>query len=495
MQWQEAGVSAAAELERLQVHVQGQWQDHQWSCETLTIEVPGGRFALQDRAWMQADADTWRGHVAFTLDVQEMQPVTQALQTLLPPALRLQGPLQVAGKADGAVSRDAQQPWDARLTGLEASLDASLAQATWHQDAFTTIVTKVFLKDGILTIPQVSARAFGSDIVLQGDLPLAADTSGGGIDWHVVNVPLHQILGKPLQRFVISQVSGRLTRDGKGYRLQSVVQFPELPLDPAEIDQREFRITQAVFRCTATLSLPLTHLLAFDGCAIESPEMRLTFHKGTLVLGAQPHISLQLRGDLDGGFVNALVPEVPVQFTHRLQVSGPYSIRLQGNVWVGMQWDLAVTSNRFVFDEMTFTDLSTRVVKAIGRLDTADIKAKRGQGHLEGASSWRFMGKGQPAKGGLQVHTHQIPVQRTLVQDTPDGPSVIEGIMDGQTTIQTGRTGWQLTVEQQLQSYDSAAGRPCWRSCPWHVCAASSGASVTARCRRASWSSWGTRCS
>ena len=123
------------------------------------------------------------------------------------------------------------------------------------------------------------------------------------------------------------------------------MQFPELRLDPAELDQREFRVTQAVFQCTATLSLPFTHL-AFDGCTIESPEMRLTFHKGTLTLGAQPQISMQLKGDLSGAFVNALVPEVPVQFTHPLHVSGPYSIRLQGNVWVGMQWDLAVTQRR-----------------------------------------------------------------------------------------------------------------------------------------------------
>ena len=72
----------------------------------------------------------------------------------------------------GQSAADAQQPWDARLTGLEASLDASLAQATWHQDAFTTIVTKVFLKDGILTIPQVSARAFGSDIFCRAIFPL-----------------------------------------------------------------------------------------------------------------------------------------------------------------------------------------------------------------------------------------------------------------------------------------------------------------------------------
>ena len=89
-----------------------------------------------------------------------------------------------------------------------------------------------------------------------------------GIDWRVVNLPVHNVLGKPLQHFVVSQSRGRLTRDGKVYRLQNVVRFPELRLEPAELDQREFRVMQAVFQCTATLSLPFTHL-AFDGCTID----------------------------------------------------------------------------------------------------------------------------------------------------------------------------------------------------------------------------------
>jgi uncharacterized protein involved in outer membrane biogenesis len=448
LRWQAGGAPAAAGIERLQAHLQGQWQGNRWSCDTLTVETPQGRFTLHDQAWMQADTDAWRGHVAFALDVQESQPVTEALQ-MLPPTLHFQGPLQINGKADGAVSRDAQQPWDARLTGIEASLEASLDQVTWRHETFTKIVPRVFLKEGILTIPQASAMAFGSDVVLQGALPLAQDAPGYGIDWRLVNLPLHQMLGKPLQHFVISQFSGRLTRDGKGYRIQSVVHFPELRLEPADIDQREFRVTRAVFQCTALLSLPLTRL-AFDGCTIESPEMRLRLQKGHLALGVQPQISVQLTGDLSGQFVNALVPEVPVQFTHPLHVDGPYSIPLHGNVWVGMQWDLAVTSERFVFAGMPFTDVSTRVVKAIGRLDIADVKAKRQQGHVAGAGTWRFVGQGQPAEGDLRLQLHQLPVQWTPERDTPDGVYNIAGTADGPMTVQTGRSGWQLTGDQQL---------------------------------------------
>jgi hypothetical protein len=449
LQWPAASAPATAGIERLQIHLQGQWQDKQWSCDTLTIEMPYGHFALHDRAWIQADEDAWRGHAAFALDVKESQRVIQALQALLPPDLRSQGPLQITGKADGAVSRDAQQPWDARLAGFEAGLDASLAQVTWRQEAFTMVMTKVLLKDGILTIPQASARAFGSDMVLKGVLPLAVDAPGGGIEWRMDNLPLHKVLGKPLQHFVISQFSGRLTRDGERYRIQSVVQFPELRLDPGEIDQREFRVTQAVFQCIATLSLPFTHL-AFDDCSIASPEMHLTLHNGVFALGEQPQISLRLNGDLSGRFVNALAPEVPVQFTDLVHVSGPYSIRLQGNVWVGMQWDLAVTGNRFVFADMPFTDVETRVVKAIGRLEIADVKAKRGQGHLEAAGAWHFVHRGQPAEGDMRLHVHHIPMQQVLRQDTPDGRYILEGTVDGPTTVQTGRNGWQLTAEVQL---------------------------------------------
>ena len=84
LQWPASSESATDGIERLQVHLQGQWQENRWSCDTLTIEAPQGRFALHDRAWMQADEAAWRGHAAFALDVQDSQLVTRALQTLLP---------------------------------------------------------------------------------------------------------------------------------------------------------------------------------------------------------------------------------------------------------------------------------------------------------------------------------------------------------------------------------------------------------------------------
>jgi hypothetical protein len=435
----------------LRVRVHGGWQGSQWSCDTLRLEAPGVRVSLDDRAWLHIDENAWRGHAAFSLEAAEMQPVSRVLRNLLPPALRLRGGLQIAARADGKVSRDAQQPLAARLADLGASLDGSLDGLTWAQDELSALVAKVRLQDGLVTIPQISAKAFGGDVAVNGELPLAVNAPGGVIDWRVTNLPLHKLLGEPLQHFEISRVNGRLTHDGKLYRLQSKVQFPELRLNPAEIDQREFRITQAAFRCTATFTWPFTQL-DFDGCSIESPEMRLSLRNGNLVLGTQPQIGMQIKGSLSGRFVNALVPEVPVRFTHRLEVSGPYRIRLRGNVWTGMQWELAVSSKQFEFDDMTFTDLSTRVVKGTGQLDIAQIRTTRAQGHVEGAGGWRFPGKGIPAEGRLRLHAHRLPVHHPLLRHTPGGDYIIGGIIDGPSTVQTGRAGWQLTADHPVHN-------------------------------------------
>ena len=83
--------TAAAGIEQLQVRLQGQVQGQQWSCDTLSVIGPGVRVTLHDRAWLHVDQAAWRGHLALTLHVADMQPVTQAL------ALRLPGGLQMAG--------------------------------------------------------------------------------------------------------------------------------------------------------------------------------------------------------------------------------------------------------------------------------------------------------------------------------------------------------------------------------------------------------------
>ena len=67
----------------------------------LTIEAPSGRFALHDRAWIQADEDAWHGHMAFALDIQDSQTVTRALPPLLSPAMHIQVPCTLRYRLTG----------------------------------------------------------------------------------------------------------------------------------------------------------------------------------------------------------------------------------------------------------------------------------------------------------------------------------------------------------------------------------------------------------
>ncbi len=435
-------------IERLQVRLQGRWQGNRWWCDTLAITGPGGHFTLQDRAWVHRDADAWRGHAAFALDIEDMQPFTRAFAPLLPPALHLQGRLQIAGAAEGTIGRDPQQALDARLLGLKANLEASLDGASWAKERATNLTTSVRLQDGILSIPKAQGNVLGGNVSLQGELPLSANAQGGSMTWQMRDLPLHTVLGKPLTRFVIARANGRITRHGNQYHLESVVHMPEFRLDPAQISAREFRLTQAVFACTTTTSLPLRQL-TFTGCTITSPEMRLALNDGTVDLATDPQLAMQVKGELRGEFVNGLVPEVFVKFPDALAVQGPFSIRLQGNVWVGMQWRLAVATDRFIFEDMTFTKLRTQVVKTIGRLDIQSLKTVRGSGRVEGAGSWRLS---QPAEGGLQLQAHWVPLAHPLVRDPSHGDYVVEGQVDGPFTLHTGKAGWQLTLDQQIGS-------------------------------------------
>ena len=84
LRWPAAGARLRPGWSTSRCACKGQWQDNQWSCETLTIEAPSGRFALHDRAWIQADEDAWHGHMAFALDIQDSQTVTWALPRAVP---------------------------------------------------------------------------------------------------------------------------------------------------------------------------------------------------------------------------------------------------------------------------------------------------------------------------------------------------------------------------------------------------------------------------
>jgi hypothetical protein len=444
--WRDMDRAAAETLASIQVQLQGRQQGPHWTCETLSVVVPDGHFALRDPAWLQIDATDWRGHVGFTLDVQDMHPITQALAVLLPAPLQISGRLQAAGDIDGAISRESEQTWEARLAGLHGAFEGHVTHIQWDQESLTDINTKLRLQEKVLTVTQATANVAGGTVDLHGQLAIAAETPTGTLEWQLTNLSLHPLLGKPIQRFVLAQASGHITHDDKGYHIQSTARVPEFALLPTEIDDRELRLTRVAFDCTATTLPPFTQL-TLGSCTVQAPEAHLTLHQGKVALGAQPQLTTEVDGWLAGPFVNALVPETPTPFPEPLFVHGPLTVPLYGKVWREMQWQLAVKSQRFLFEEMAFTDLQATVVKAPQQLDITDLQSTRETGHVQGSGSWRLAG---PAAGNMHLQAEQVPLQRVLRRDAAGQQYIVEGAVSGPVQLLTGKDGVQHTGEYQV---------------------------------------------
>jgi hypothetical protein len=128
-------------------------------------------------------------------------------------------------------------------------------------------------------------------------------------------------------------------------------------------------------------------------------------------------------------------------------VDGQITVPFREPVWPAMGWHLAVTSERFVFDEI-FTEVHTTVVKSADRIEIADLRAKRGTGRLHGAGAWRLTA---PADGGLQVELDRITLQQSLAQDAAGSPYAAEGTMSGTVSWHMGHEGDRLTVDARVQ--------------------------------------------
>jgi hypothetical protein len=298
----------------------------------------------------------------------------------------------------------------------------------------------------MLTITQATGRVANGSVALHGQLALTAGLPGGELAWHLADLPLHALLGKPLQRLMIAEASGRLTRVGNGYRLESTVRVPELVLDPAELDARELRLTRLAVHCTGTATPPFTHV-ALGACTVQATEAYLSLSHGVLALGAQPRLTIGVDGWLGGAFVNALVPEAPTQFPDPLTVRGQVTVPLRGKVWPAMHWHLAVTGNHLVLEEMTFTAVQATVVKTAQQLDITDLRATRDAGSVQGTGSWRL---GGPADGSMQVQAAQVPLQTTLGRSPAQASYVLEGTVSGPVRVRMRQDSVQITMEQQV---------------------------------------------
>jgi hypothetical protein len=446
--WQDASHTTDRRLAYIQVQLQGSWHGQQWTGETLSVTVPDGHFALRNTAWLQVHETAWRGPVSFTSEVQDVQPIAHALGAFLPTLPHLSGRLQILGEVDGAISRQPALSWEARLAGLRVAFEGHLAGMQWGQETLTEITTRLHLEAGILTVSQASARVAGGEATLHGYLALTAGRSEGALEWHLANLSLHTLLGNPLQHFVVSQASGRISRDDQGYHLENTVHIPELSLLPAEIDARELRLTRATLHCTGTVVPSMTRL-ALTTCGLHATEAQLALSNGTLLFGPQPQLTVEVDGSLEGPFVNALAPEIPAQFLEPLLVRGPVTVPLHGKVWLGLQWHLAVQGSRFVFEDMVFTSLQATVVKSPGQLDIVALQAIRANGQVQAAGAWRL---GGPADGSMQVHAEQVPLHKPLAPSATGIQYVIEGIASGSVMIGMGKDGVQLSVEHRVSS-------------------------------------------
>jgi hypothetical protein len=434
-----------AELARVQVRLQGQRQGPRWTCDTLVIEVPDGQFALRDSAWLHIEETAWRGHVAFTLEVQDMQPVMQPLIGLLPARLQLGGRLQVTGQVSGAISRASEQSWNARLAGLSADLEGDLAWAQWAEAEISGLAIGLHLAEGGLTIPQAEAHIAGGMMTLQGEVSLQEPTLSQGLHWRLAGIRLDRLLGHAFQPVTIAEATGRLTHQGDGFVLETSVQVPTFALAPGTLGQRQPHLTRLALTCTLKLPPPFTRL-PMDACLVQAAEAQLSLRGSVVDLGPEPQLMLQVDGRLAGALVGALAPEVPGQFPDPVHVDGQITVPFKGAVWHAMGWRLAVNSERFVFDD-TFTEVHTTVVKAGNQLEIADLRARRGTGRIHGAGAWRLV---EPVDGGLQVQLDHLPFRQSLSHGETGGPYLVEGTVSGAIAWRMSSDGEHLTVEGRV---------------------------------------------
>jgi hypothetical protein len=109
-----------------------------------------------------------------------------------------------------------------------------------------------------------------------------------------------------------------------------------------------------------------------------------------------------------------------------------------------MGWRLAVTSERFMFDDtLTATEVHTTVVKSGDRLEIVDLRARHGTGQIRGSGAWHLTA---PVDGGLQVELDRISLRQSLAQDAAGGPYLVEGTVSGAVAWRTGNDGEYITV-------------------------------------------------
>jgi hypothetical protein len=298
---------------------------------------------------------------------------------------------------------------------------------------------------GRLTITQAEARMAGGVVALQGEVPLQDATPDQALQARLAGIHLDQLLGPAFQFVTIAEATGHLTQQGDGFLLETSVQVPTFALAPGTLGQRQPHLTHVAVTCTLRLLPPFTSL-ATEACLVQAAEAQLSLRASAVDLDPKLQLTLQVAGSLVGSLVAALAPEVPGQFPDLVRVDGQITIPFREPIWPAMGWRLAVTSDRFVFDD-TLTEVHTTVVKSSDRLEIADLRARRGTGRLHGTGAWRLA---EPADGGLQVEMDRISLRQSLAQDAAGSPYVVEGVLSGTIAWQMDYHGEHLTVDARV---------------------------------------------
>jgi hypothetical protein len=309
----------------------------------------------------------------------------------------------------------------------------------------TDLAIELHWAAGGLTITQAEASIAGGVIALQGEVPLQEPTSDKALHWRLAGIHLDRLLGPAFQPVTIAEATGHLTQQGDGFGLETSVQVPTFALAPGTLGRRQAHLTRVALTCTLRLLPPFTRL-ATDACRLQAAEAQLSLRGSAVALDPEPRLTLQVDGSLAGSLVGALVPEVPGQFPDLVHVHGQITVPFRDAVWPAMGWRLAVTSDRFVFDD-TFTEVHTTVVKSGDQLEIADLRARRGTGRVHGAGAWRLA---EPVEGGLQVEMDHISLGQSLAPGAAGGPYLVEGTLSGTIAWRMGHDGEHFTVDARV---------------------------------------------
>jgi hypothetical protein len=309
----------------------------------------------------------------------------------------------------------------------------------------TDLAMRLHVGKGGLTSTQAEASIAGGVISLQGEVSLHEPTSDKTLQWRLAGLHLERLLGPAFQPVAISEATGRLTTQGDGFMLETSVQMPTFALAPGTLGQRQPHLTRVASTCTLRLMPPFRRL-AIEACRLHAAEAQLSLRGSTVDLDPEPQLTLQMDGSVAGSLVGALAPEVPGQFPDPVHVDGQITVPFRNAVWQAMGWRLAVNSERVVLDD-TFTELYSTVVKSDDQIEIADLRVRRGPGHIRGAGAWRLA---EPMDGGFQVVVDHIPLRQSIAQSTAGGPYFLDGMVSGAVAWHMGRDGHQLTVDARV---------------------------------------------